>query len=126
MTDIKINNKTFKLKFGLKVFRILGEAWNIPTLGGVQQHMLTVFSAFSDTISFSQLDFINNIILASIQANPENTETINADDLDDLFLSDTKTMLEIIQTVISEFVKSLPQPETSGKQLAPKKGAAKK
>jgi hypothetical protein len=124
--SIKIKNKTFKLKFGLKVFRILGEFWEVPTLMGVQQKIFSAFEGMTDNISFEQIDIINGIVIACVQANGENTETITKDELDDLFLEDTKAMLGIVSIVMKEFIKSLPQPEeakTSGKPKAPTKGA---
>lgn len=126
--SINIKNKTFKLKFGLKVFRILGEFWQVPTLLGVQQKIFSVFEGMTDNISFEQIDVINEIVIACIQANGENTETISKYELDDLFLEDTKAMLEIVSVVMTSFIKSLPQPEeakTSGKLKAPTKGAKK-
>jgi hypothetical protein len=126
--SIKIKNKTFKLKFGLKVFRILGEFWEVPTLMGVQQKIFSAFEGMTDNISFEQIDVINGIVIACVQANVENTETITKDELDDLFLEDTKAMLGIVAVVMKEFIKSLPQPEeakTSGKPKAPTKGAKK-
>jgi len=123
---ITINNKTFKLKFGLKVFRLLGDFWDLPTFGGVQQKVFSILSSITDDISFEQLDVINDVIIASIVSNLDNTEDLTRDELDDLFLSDTQTMMDIIKTVFSSFTESLSQPDTSGKQPAPKRGAKKK
>ena len=124
-----INKKTFVLKFGMKVFRLLGEKYDAPTLLGTQKKVLGVLSGMTDDISYEQLDTINNLVLACIQANPENSESITIDELDDLYMDDTKTMLSILTVVMTAFAKSLPQPdksETKGKPKAPAKRVSKK
>ena len=126
---VVINKKTFVLKFGMKVFRLLGENLGTPTLLQTQQKVLGLLSGMTDDISYEQLDVINNLVLASIQANPENIETVTIDELDDLYMDDTKQMLSIITVVMDAFVKSLPQPDKTvveGKQQAPVKKVSKK
>jgi hypothetical protein len=120
-----INNKTFVLKFGMKVFRLLGEKFKTPTLMSTQQKVLGVLSGMTDDISFEQLDIINNLVMASIEANPENTEAITIDELDDLYMDDTKQMLDVITVVMNAFVKSLPQPDESASEGKPKAPAKK-
>ncbi|MNF94633.1 hypothetical protein D3C85_1116650 [compost metagenome] len=124
-----INNKTFVLKFGMKVFRLLGEKLGAPTLMSTQQKVLGVLSGMTDDISYEQLDIINNLVLACIEANPENSETITIDELDDLYMANTKQMLEVITVVMNAFAKSLPKPDESmveGKSKAPVKKVGKK
>lgn len=94
-----------------------------------QQKVLGVLSGMTDDISFEQLDIINNLVLASIEANSENLETVTIDELDDLYMDDTKQMLAVITVVMNAFVKSLPQPDESvvaGKLKAPIKRVSKK
>jgi hypothetical protein len=126
---IKINQKTFKLRFGLGVFAALGEKWDLPSLMTVQQHVLSVLSGMTEDVSFKQLSVINDLIVASVACNDENKEQLTKEELEDMFLEDTKNLLSIISIVMNQFVKSLEQPKevkTSGKPKAPTKGAQKK
>lgn len=114
---IKINGKSFVLQFGMKVFRLLSEKWNVPGINGIFQK-LSVLETITDDVSFEQMDVINDLIVASIQSNPENTATISNEELDELFLADTPAMMKIIEVVFQEFTKSIPQAKTVGKKKA--------
>lgn len=127
--SIVINKKTFKLRFGLGVFKKLGEKWNLPTLLTVRNHILVTLSGMTEDVSFEQLDVINNLIVAAIECCEENTETVKVSELEDMYLSDTKNLIGIISYVMTEFAKTVPQPKptpATGKLQAPKKGATKK
>jgi hypothetical protein len=114
---IKINGKSFVLHFGMKVFRLLSEKWNVPGINGIFQK-LTVLETITDDVSFEQLDVINDLIVASIQSNSNNKEVISTEELDELFLSDTPAMMKIIEVVFQEFTKSIPQAKAVGKKKA--------
>jgi hypothetical protein len=123
MSIIQIKNKTFKLKFGLKVFRLLGTAWNTPTLNATMARF-TCLQTLSDDLSFEQLDVITDLILAAVQANEENTEILTRDEIDDMILCDTPTMMNVIEKVLIGFTESLPKNDP-GKLPAVKKAAKK-
>ena len=114
---IKINGKSFVLQFGMKVFRLLSEKWNVPGINGIFQK-LSVLETITDDVSFEQMDVINDLIVASIQSNPDNTATISNEELDELFLADTPAMMKIIEVVFQEFTKSIPQAKAVGKKKA--------
>jgi hypothetical protein len=116
-TKIIVNKKTFILKFGMKVLRLLSEKWNTPGLSGVFAK-LTIFEDMTDDVSFEQLDVINDLILASVKANEANTETLSPDELDELFLSDSAAMMKITEQVFKGFMASIPQAKPVGKQKA--------
>lgn len=124
MSMIQINNKTFKLKFGLKVFRLLGNAWNAPSLNAVMSKFACL-QTMTDDLSFEQLDVIADLIVASCQANEENKESITKEEIDDLILYDSPAMMDAIQIVLLGFSESLPKSEP-GKPIATKKKVAKK
>lgn len=115
--SIEINGKSFVLQFGMKVFRLLSEKWNVPGINGIFQK-LAVLETITDDVSFEQMDVINDLIVASIQSNPENTATISNEELDELFLADTPAMMKIIEVVFQEFTKSIPQAKAVGKKKA--------
>jgi hypothetical protein len=117
---IEINGKSFVLQFGMKVFRLLSEKWNVPGINGIFQK-LAVLETITDDVSFEQLDVINDLIVASVRSNPDNKEAISSDELDELFLSDTQAMMKIIEVVFQEFTKSIPQTKAVGKKNAASK-----
>jgi hypothetical protein len=119
-TTITVNNKTFVLKFGMKVLRLLSEKWNAPGLIGVLQK-LSVFEGMTDDITFEQLDVMNDLILAAVSANDDNSETLTSDELDQLFLNDNDAIIKIIEEVLKGFIASIPRPKSLGKQKAAKK-----
>jgi hypothetical protein len=121
--QLELNNKTFVLKFGMKVLRLLSAKWNVPGLNEVIQK-LTVFENMTDNLTFEQIDVINDIILCAIEANTDNTETLTADELDELYLLDMPTMTNAIELVFKAFMDSMPKAE--GKQKAPSKAGANK
>lgn len=123
MSNIQINNKTFKLKFGLKVFRLLGTAWNAPSLNATMAHFACL-QTMTDDLSYEQLDVITDLIIAAIQANEENVETITRDEIDEMILYDTPVMMEVIEKVLVGFSESLPKQDL-GKLPAVKKAAKK-
>lgn len=121
--QLELNKKTFVLKFGMKVLRLLSVKWNVPGLNEVIQK-LTIFENMTDNLTFEQIDVINDIILCAIEANTENTETLTADELDELYLLDMPTMTNAIELVFKAFMDSMPKAE--GKQKAPSKAGANK
>lgn len=110
---VQLNGKTFMLKFGMKVFRLLGEKLKTPTLLTTQQKVLSVLGGMKDDMSFEQLNMINFLILSCIEAESKNTETITEDELEELYLSDTKNILGIMTLIMTDFARSLPQPDKS-------------
>ena len=106
--QIEINNKNFQAKFGLKVFRLLGEKWNLPSLNLVLNHFMVLQTDLED-ISFDKIDVINDIIFTCINSNPENENLITYDELDELFLTDTKKISETVTQLVQLLSQSLPK-----------------
>jgi hypothetical protein len=121
---ITINQKTFKLRFGMKVFRLLSTAWNVPGLNGVMARF-AILQTMADELTFDQLDVISDLIVAATQAHEENTETVTRDEIDDLILYDSPAIMKVIEVVIQGFSDSLPKHETPGKLKVAKKATAK-
>jgi hypothetical protein len=123
---VSINKKTLKLRFGLGVFKKLGEKWQLPTLMKVQNHVLVTLSDMTEDVSFAQLDVMNDLIVAAVECHDDNIETVSVSELEDMYLADTKNLISIISIVMKEFTKSLPQPKKvpePGKLKAPAKKA---
>jgi hypothetical protein len=121
---ITINQKTFKLRFGMKVFRLLSAEWNVPGLNGVMARF-AILQTMADELTFDQLDVISDLIVAATQAHGENTETVTRDEIDDLILYDSAAIMQVIEVVIQGFSDSLPKQETPGKQKIAKKAIVK-
>jgi hypothetical protein len=121
---ITINQKTFKLRFGMKVFRLLSTEWNVPGLNGVMARF-AILQTMADELTFDQLDVISDLIVAATQAHGENTETVTRDEIDDLILYDSAAIMQVIEVVIQGFSDSLPKQETPGKQKIAKKAIVK-
>lgn len=121
MSIIQINNKTFKLKFGLKVFRLLGTAWNTPSLNATLARFACL-QTMTDDLTYEQLDVITDLIIAAVQANEENTEVITRDEIDNMILYDAPVMMEVLEKVLLGFSDSLPK-QDQGKLKAVKKAA---
>lgn len=105
------------LTFGMKVLRLLGKKWNVPGVNGVFAKLAVVENT-ADELAFEQIDIVNDFMLAAIEANESNTETISVEELDELILKDTKGYTETFQKVFQGFIESMPKPE--GKPKAPK------
>jgi hypothetical protein len=123
---VSINKKTLKLRFGLGVFKKLGEKWQLPTLMKVQNHVLVTLSDMTEDVSFAQLDVMNDLIVAAVECHDDNIETVSVSELEDMYLADTKNLISIISIVMKEFTKALPQPKKVpelGKLKAPAKQA---
>lgn len=121
--QIELNKKTFVLKFGMKVLRLLSQKWQVEGLNEVFQK-LAVLESITGDLTFSQIDVINDIIVCSVLANPENTEKITNDELDELYLADMVGMTKTIELVFKAFLESMPKAEP-GNVKAPNKGAKK-
>jgi hypothetical protein len=119
---ISLNNKTFKLKFGLKVFRALGELWGTPSLNSTMARF-SLFETATDDLTFEQIDVISDLIITAIESNPENEQSLSRDEIDDLFLSETALLMNAIEIVMKGLMASLPQskPIDQGKQIPRKK-----
>jgi hypothetical protein len=119
VTKIQLNGKTFTLKFGMKVLRLLSLKWQVPGFNQLFQR-LAIFDGITDDLSFEQIDVINDLILCAVAANEDNTETITADELDNLYLHDAEAFLKQVEIVFKGFMASMPQAKDQGKPKAAK------
>jgi hypothetical protein len=118
--EIQLNGKTFVLNFGMKVIRLLIAKWQVPGLNDVFQK-LSIFSGMTDNLTIEQIDVINDLIVCSIEANKDNTETITADEIDELYLTDPQNLMKQIEIVFKGFMASMPQAKEVGKPKAARK-----
>ncbi len=121
--EITINGITFKLKFGLKVSRLLGEKWGLDSFDEVLKKFSEIEQLTIYGISFSKLEIVFDVVLMCISANEENENTITRDDLETLFDENINELLGIIQTIITGYTESLPKQTVPEKKLKALKSA---
>ena len=118
---LQLGENSFKLKFGLKLFRILGRKWNLPGINETVLKMACLDGASTD-LTFDQLDVIEDLLCAAIEAgNDENIDLSNIDIIDEFFKNPNA-----LQTLTQQLVESLPQQkEELGKPKVAKKATNK-
>lgn len=117
---ITINGKNFIPAFGMKFFRLLGERWGVKSINAVMARLSNLQSMNND-IEFEQIDTVRDMICAAIDANPANQEEVSADEIDDMFLTDSQNITAVAEKVVKGFMASLPKMQEPGKQKAVKK-----
>lgn len=119
--EITINGITFKLKFGLKVSRLLGEKWGLDSFDEVLNKIMTELNSFSEgSILFSKLDFLYEIIITCVSANEENTDSITKSNLEELFDEDLEGFIQIIKIILTGYTESLPKINNAVPEKKPK------
>lgn len=117
---ITINGKNFVPAYGMKFFRLLSVRWGVNSINAVMAR-LACLQQITDDIEFEQIDTITDMIVASIEANPENNSEITHDEVDEMFLTDSGNITQIAEKVVKGFMDSLPKIEQPGKRKAAKK-----
>jgi hypothetical protein len=119
---LEINGKSFIPAFGMKFFKILGKQWNVPGINGVIEH-LTLLESITNDLSFAQIEVISSMIMASIEANPNNSTDITADEIEEMMIQNVAGLVSIIEEMMKELIESMPkaQGEVGGKPKAVKK-----
>ena len=111
--NLIIGEKTFKLGFGLGLFRILGKKWNLPGINEVVLKM-AVLDSIAENPSFEVLDCLEAIILAAIELGEgSGVDLSNVHVLDEFFKNP-----QLLENFKNELISSLPQtsqPTNEGK-----------
>jgi hypothetical protein len=118
---LKINEKSFRLVFGLKLFRILGNKWNVPGINEVVAKM-TVLDSMSINPSFEAMDVLEDIIMAAIENGPDWREDLTDVDVLGEFLKDPETL----ENFKNSLIESLPQSKPENNEGKPKARTSKK
>jgi hypothetical protein len=121
---ITLNNKSYRLKFGLGFFRELGRVYGDTTLNQTLAR-LTVLDGIKEDIPYEFMDLVENLIIAAAN-NAGNIIESDAEEIDsiiDVVFQD----VSLLQQIVAGIVESMPkQNADQGKQMAPKKQSAKK
>lgn len=118
---LKIKEKSFRLVFGLKLFRILGKNWDLPGINEVVAKM-AVLDSMSDNLSFEAMDVLEDIIKAAIENGPDGKEDLSDIDLCGEFLKSP----EALESFKNSLIESLPQNKPQENEGKPKTGKDKK
>lgn len=82
--SLEIKGKRLKLEFGLSLFRILGRKWG---LNDVNETVVNISKLNGDgkTLSYSQMDILEDILLAAIENADDSVDTTNLKVIDEFF-----------------------------------------
>lgn len=112
---VKINGSSFKMGFGLKVFRVLGEVWKLETLPEVMQKVALIEEIESGRLEI--YDILFELLFQSIVCHPDNSEKITKDDIENLSLDELMSLADSMSVGISEAFKQAGQTEKKQKAL---------
>jgi len=116
MKTINIAGTSYPLKYGYGAFRLLGEYWNQKGIQGVIKVFNENFTNMDKEQEFDALNKIGDLVNAGIEN--AGGETIERDEiLQEVMFKDA----EKLQTVMDEFVKSIPGAENGKKKVSQKK-----
>lgn len=110
--QIKLNARTYNLKFGLKCVRILGKLWGIPTMQGVL-NKLSILDKLnnSNDVDLEVLDVLESVVIAAIKS--DSTNEIDESDFDlvlDYMYANAVKMTEVFQGLVDSMpVQDVPQ-----------------
>lgn len=119
---ILLEGKAFELKFGFKCFMLLGKDLGLETFNEVVQKF-TSFADIKDDISFDQLELIEKLVVAAVEAHPDyykNEPSIHDVSVIDGLMEQPDVISEIMTAFGSSF------PKTEGKPKAGPKPRKKK
>lgn len=108
---LKLGKKSFKLKFGLGLFRILGRKWQLPGIDEVVQR-IAILDSVDGKLTFEQIDVLEQVLISAIEYGGC-TDDLSKFDIIDEFYKDPKALDNFKDGIIN----SLPnnQAEETGK-----------
>ena len=81
---LQLGNKSFKLKFGLKLFRVLGRKWQLPGIDDVVQK-IAVLDTVDKKLTFEQIDVLELILVSAIECAGGEINLFEFDIIDEFF-----------------------------------------
>lgn len=117
--QVTISKKAYKLKFGYGVFRRLGDYYQVNGFQGLAQYVDQLeFGKVENDLTFQQLDFLGNLIVAAAEYGSVKPLKLDLDQVIDNVVLGTPDMLGDILTAFSESfpkVQGKPNPATRKK-----------
>jgi len=102
--QLKLGSKSFKLKFGLKLLRILGEKWKLPGINEVVAK-ISILDQANSNLTFEQLDVLEDLICVAIHAGGHDYSELKDIEIIDEFFKDPYAL----QDLTRQLIESLPQ-----------------
>jgi hypothetical protein len=112
---LQLGGKSFKLEFGLGLFRLLGRKWQLDGIDDVVQK-IAVLDSIDKKLTFSQLDVLEELLLAAIE-NGGTQEDLKGLKILDEFFKDPKALDSLKDAIINSLPKNEPL-DHSGKPKA--------
>lgn len=109
---LKLGKKSFKLKFGLGLFRILGRKWQLPGIDEVVQK-IAVLDSVDGKLTFEQIDVLEAVLIAAIQYGGCEDDLSKFDIIDEFF-KDPKALDSFKDGIINSLPKAEPE-DSEGK-----------
>ena len=81
---LQLGNKSFKLKFGLGLFRILGRKWRLAGIDDVVLR-LTVLDSVDGKLTFDQIDVLEEVLISAIEYGGYKDSLTDFDIIDEFF-----------------------------------------
>lgn len=103
---LKLGKKSFKLKFGLKLFRILGRDWQLPGIDDVISK-IAILDSVDGKLTFNQIDVLEEILVAAIECGGEKIDLSKYDIIDEFF-KDPKALDNFKDALINSLPKNEP------------------
>ena len=120
---VTINKKGYNLKFGYGVFKRLGNYYQVEGFQGLANYVDQLQFGKTDTdLTFKQLDFLGNLIVAAAEYASATTIKLDLDQVIDNVVLGTPDMLGDILTAFSDsFPKAQGKPNPATRRKAKKK-----
>lgn len=116
--NLQLGSKSFKLKFGLKLFRILGTKWNVPGINEVVAK-LSVLDGSQNELTFEQLDILEDLVRAAIVSGGHDYSELADIEVIDEFLKNPQALHVLTEQIVASLPQAQPvQDETLGKPKA--------
>lgn len=106
---LKLGKKSFKLEFGLGLFRILGKKWQLPGIDEVVQK-IAVLDNPEGKLTFEQMDILEEIIISAIECGGAIDDLKGLKILDEFF-KDPKALENFKNGIINSLPKNEPAEE---------------
>ncbi len=106
---LQLGSKSFKLKFGLGLFRILGRKWQLPGIDEVVQKIAVLDSA-EGKLTFEQIDVLEVILVSAIECGGNEVNLFEFDIIDEFF-KDPNALENFKNALVNSMPKTEPAEE---------------
>ena len=102
---IKIGRKTYSLKFGYGVNRMLSELYELASYSAFGEFIQNLKFGETNDVTFPQMDFIRDLVYSAICYNEAVQPSFNKNEIVDVLQADPEALAEIMQAFVDSFPK---------------------